>query len=363
MSITTASFGNTEQGESVDQITLTNAKGSVLKLITYGAAITELHLPDRDGHMADVVLGFDNLKQYETDSPSFGCCCGRVANRIAKGQFTLDGQPYQLPLNHHGHCLHGGERGFGKRVWQVTTAESDQGLQAIFTYHAADGEEGFPGNLDVTLTYTFTDDDAVLLHYTATTDAPTLVNLTNHSYFNLAGHDSGSAMDHLLKINSENYTATDMELIPTGEIASVFENETNSDTSGGPRNFTTPKPVGQDLAAMLDQPGGGYDLNYCLDNEGQLALAATLFDPKTGRILHCYTDQPGVQLYTGNMMHETFGGKGVDIYHKHISVCLETQKFADAINHPEFPSIVLRPDETYTHRCDYRFGIADGIKE
>lgn len=357
MSIDIQPFGTTEHGEETQLITFSNATGAVMKVTTYGAAITELHLPDRDGNMADCVLGFDNLKQYETDSPSFGCCCGRVANRIRNGQFSLDGKDYQLTQNHHGHTLHGGARGFGKRVWKYQTHESADGPQITMTYVSVDGEEGFPATLTSKLAYSFTNNNTIKLAYEATSDAPTIVNLTNHSYFNLAGHDSGEVTDHLLKINAETYTVNDDQGIPTGEIASVFDEGNNI------FNFTEPKSIGQDLEPLKTRPCGGYDLNYGLDNDGELALAATVFDPNTGRIMHCYTDQPGIQLYTAGNMHETFGGKGCDLYRKFSAICLETQKYADAVHHPEFPSIVLRPGETYTHQCEYHFGVADGIED
>lgn len=353
--IETKHFGTTEHGQEVDQITLANDHGLVVKVMNYGCVINELHLPDRDGQTADCVLGFDNLRQYETDSPSFACVCGRVAGRTAQGKFELDGQSYQLTLNKPPHHLHGGELYFGKRVWDYDTHETEEGPSVTFTYTANDGEEGYPGDLDVVVVYTLTHDNALRLTYQAKTDAPTIVNLTNHAYFNLAGHASGDVLGHVVQINANKWCDTDDDLIPTGELLPV---------EGDPRDFTSPKPIKQDFQQMLDQPGGGYDLAYDLDNrDSDRVLAAKVYEPQSGRIMYCYTDQPAVVFYTGNMLHETFGGKGKDIYCKHAGVCFELQKHPDAVHHDGFPSIVLRPGETYTQTSEYRFAVGDGIED
>jgi aldose 1-epimerase len=341
-----SAFGTMPDGTAVDLYTLTNAGGMVCKVITYGAAITELLVPDRAGKLGDVVLGFDNLAQYVRESPCFGSVVGRVANRIAKGRFTLDGKAYSLAVNDRGNTLHGGIQGFNKIVWNAEAAEGPDGPAVAFSHVSPDGDEGFPGALSVRMTYTLTDRNEVRLDYLATADAPTPVNLTNHSYFNLAGPTSGPILDHELMLAADQYTAADDTLIPTGEIKSV---------TGTPLDFTKPTPIG----ARFDQLSGdprGYDHNYVLRGEGKTpALGARVYEPGSGRVLEMFTTEPGVQLYTANFLDGSVKGKGGVAYHKHQGFCLEAQQFPDSINHANFPSTVLRPGEKYTQTTIYKF--------
>ena len=343
-SITKSAFGNMPDGTPVDLYTLTNADGLVCKVITYGAAITELHVPDRTGKMGDVVLGFDNLKQYLTESPCFGSVVGRVANRIAKGRFTVDGKEYTLAINNGPNTLHGGLVGFDKIVWQAEAIEGPHGPSVVFTHVSPDGNEGFPGTLSVRMTYTLTNGDEVRFDYEATTDKTTPVNLTNHSYFNLAG--KGDVRDQVLQIKASKFTPGDDGLIPTGVIA---------DVAGGPLDFTQAKPIGRDIRKV---PGktNGYDHNYVIDGGGKnLVLAARVYDPATGRSLEVSTDQPGVQLYTANGLNGKIVGKYGWAYGPYAGFCLETQHYPDSVNQPGFPSTLLRPGEKFKSTTIYRF--------
>jgi aldose 1-epimerase len=345
--VTKADFGKTTEGTAVDLYTLTNAKGAVAKVMTYGATLTELHVPDRTGKVGDVVLGFDSLDGYLKGHPYFGSTVGRVANRVAKGKFTLDGKEYTLAVNNGPNALHGGKKGFDKVVW---TAEPMVGSNSVkFTYRSPDGEEGYPGNLTATVIYTLTDANELRLDYTATTDKATPVNLTNHTYFNLAGPASGDILGHVLMIAADRYTPTNDTLIPTGEIRPV---------AGTPFDFTTPTPMG----ARIAQAGGnpvGYDLNYVLNGGGkELALAARVTDPKTGRVMEVYTTEPGIQFYTGNFLDGSNRGKGGVVYTKNQAFCLEAQHFPDSVNHPSFPTMTLQPGQTYQQTTTYKFGVA-----
>jgi aldose 1-epimerase len=342
-----SSFGTTKDGQAVDLYTLTNASGVVAKISTYGALLTELHVPDRNGTLADVVLGFKTLDRYEGDHPYFGGTIGRVANRIAKGRFKLNGQEYSLAANNGPNHLHGGLRGFDKRVWSAQPV-SVAGVPAVrFTYTSADMEEGYPGALTATVTYTLTHSNELRLEYTATTDKPTIVNLTNHSYFNLAGEGQGTILDHELTIMADRYTPVDDTLIPTGEIASV---------RGTVMDFNRATAIG---ARINDVPGpapGGYDHNYVLAHGGGvLAMSATVREPKSGRVMDVLTSEPGVQLYTGNFLDGTITGKAGVAYQKHFGFCLETQHFPDSINRPNFPPVVLQPGRTFKSTTVYRF--------
>lgn len=328
------------------ELTATNNNGMKARWITRGATLAELHVPDRDGNLADVVLGFDDESTYETGSNQhFGCTTGRYANRIAEGKFTLDGEQYQLATNIGPNHLHGGsERALDKMTWDADSI--DQGVK--FTYTSPDGEENFPGNLSVIVTYKLTDDNALEIHYEATTDKPTIINLTNHSYFNLSGHGSGSILDHQLWIDADQYTLTDENSIPSGKFAEV---------EGTPFDFRVKKTIGQDFPAVASTHTGGYDHNFVLNGEvGTLRKIAKAFDPTSGRVMTVATDQPGVQLYTGNGLHNQTG-KGGRNYPPQSAFCLETQHFPDSPNHPHFPSTVLRPGETYRHVCVYGFGV------
>jgi aldose 1-epimerase len=337
-------YGTMPDGTAVELYTLTNAHGLVCKLITYGATITELHVPDRHGLMADVVLGFDNLTQYVKDSPCFGATVGRVANRIANGRFKLDGKTYALPVNDAPNTLHGGPKGFDKLVWSAETADSSKGPGVAFSLLSPDGQEGFPGTLKVKVTYTLTEADEVQIDFEATTDQTTPVNLTNHSYFNLAG--SGTVEAHLLEIVAKRFTATNDTQIPTGVLAEV---------AGGPLDFTLAKPIGRDITRVPDCEIG-YDHNYVIDGGGKgMVLAARAQDPASGRTMEVVTDQPGIQFYSANKLYGTLVGKYGQAYPCHGALCLETQHFPDSVNHPEFPSTLLRPGQILRSTTIYRF--------
>ena len=344
--ITKFNFGKLPDGTAVDQYTLTGDHGAFCKIITYGGTVTELHVPDKTGQLADVVLGFDNLAGYLGPQPYFGAICGRYANRIAKGKFTLDGKTYSLAINNGPNALHGGLKGFDKVVWQATPGESKDGATLKLEYTSADGEEGYPGKLKVTVVYTFTDKNDLHIDYAATTDKPTAINLTNHSYFNLAGAGSGDVFGHELMLTAKNFTPTDDSLIPTGEIKSV---------KGTPFDFTTAKPIGKDIAQLYSQPHKGYDHNFVLDNQNKsLALAARVTEPKSGRVMEVLTTEPGVQLYTANFLGDTKGKAG-KIYKQYGAFCLETQHYPDSVNHHNFPSVILRPGAEYRTTTIYRF--------
>ena len=340
------SFGKVE-GKDVDLYTLTNSKGMVAKIMTYGALVTELHVPDRTGKMDDVVLGFKDLQTYVAGHPYFGATTGRYANRIAKGKFTLNGKEYTLAVNNGPNHLHGGVKGFDKRLWRAKRVSSSEGPAVQFTYESEDGEEGYPGELTTTVTYILTDDNALKIDYKATTDEPTVLNLTNHSYFNLAGEGSGNVHGHELTINARRYTPTDDTLIPTGQLAPVL---------GTSLDFTKPHKIGERISGFPDYTGGGYDHNYVLDHGGgSLALSARVYEPTSGRVMEMWTTEPGVQLYTGNHLDGSLKGKRGRPYDKHGAFCLEAQHFPDSPNKPQFPSTVLKPGETYLQTTVYRF--------
>jgi aldose 1-epimerase len=339
-------FGTTADGHAVDAYTLTNSSGASATIITYGGIVTGLHVPDKAGTLGDVVLGFDNLQQYETQSPYFGALIGRVGNRIAKGKFSLDGHDYTLATNNGPNSLHGGDKGYDKRVWTASPVNSLDGPALRLTLTDPDGAEGYPGTVLVTVVYTLTNTNALRIDYTATTDAPTPINLTNHSYFNLKDAGATDMLGHLLQVNADTYTPVDDTLIPTGEIAPV---------KNTPIDFTQPKPIGRDLKAMGGNPAG-YDHNLVLrSTTGTLALAATVTEPTTGRRMEVWTTQPGVQFYSGNFLDGTATGKHNARYNQYHAFCLETQHFPDAVHHPNFPSIILRPGQTYRQTTEYRF--------
>ncbi|MCZ7637835.1 MAG: galactose mutarotase [Verrucomicrobia bacterium] len=338
-------FGALPDGTAVDLYTLKNARGITLKVMTYGALITELYTPDRQGQLGDIVLGFDNLDSYLKGHPYFGAVIGRYANRIAKGKFTLEGQTYTLAMNDGPNALHGGLKGFDKVVWAAEPVPVKNGVAVRFRYTSPDGEEGYPGNLAVRVTYTLTDANELIMDYEASTDHTTILNLTNHSYFNLAGE--GDILGHELMLNAAHYTPVDDTLIPTGEIAPV---------KGTPMDFTTPKPIGRDLGQLTNVPQG-YDHNFVLNRAGKgLALCARVYEPKTGRTLEILTTQPGVQFYSGNFLDGTLTGKRGIVYQQHHGFCLETQHYPDSPNQPRFPSVVLRPNQTYQHSTVHKFG-------
>ena len=339
----TVEYGKTPEGTPVQQYTLTNGRVTA-KVITYGAILTDLIVPDRDGKAGDVVLGFDNLDGYLKGHPFFGATVGRVGNRIAGGKFSLDGKDYTLAVNNGPNSLHGGLKGFDKVVWKVEAAD-DRSVK--LSYVSKDGEEGYPGTLSVTVTYTVTDDDAVRIDYTASTDKATPINLTNHSYFNLSGPAAGTILKHELTLNADKYTPVDDTLIPTGEIAPV---------AGTPLDFTAPTPIGSRIEQMKGDPTG-YDHNVVLRGsaDGKPALAARVYDPASGRQMETYTTEPGVQFYTGNFLNGSVVGKGGVAYQQRQGFCLETQHFPDSVHHSNFPSTILKPGTTYTSTTLYKF--------
>jgi aldose 1-epimerase len=345
MSIEKKSIGETPDGTKVDEYTLTNAGGLRIKIITYGAMLTTVEVPDRDGKLGVVTLYLDSLNDYLAGHPFFGCVAGRYANRIARGKFTLDGAEYTLATNNGRNHLHGGVKGFDKAVWKAEPMEGDDFVGVKFTLLSPDGDEGYPGTLTATATYTLANDNQLKMEYTARTDKPTHVNLTNHAYWNLAGAGSGDVLGHELMLNADRYLPVDDELIPLGELAGV---------KGTPMDFTQPKTIGSRIARVK----GGYDHCYVLNKkEGEeLSLAARIVEPKSGRVMEIYTTQPGIQLYTGNFLDGslTVAGKPCK---KHYGFCLETEHFPDSPNHPEYPSTVLRPGETYHEVTVHKFSV------
>lgn len=350
MDIKQEAFGKTKEGEEVSLYTLTNEQGMQVKITNYGATITSVLTPDRNGKMGDVALGFDSMEAYQSDAyvksgPYFGSAIGRYGNRIAKGKFTLDGKEYTLAQNNGENHLHGGNKGFDKVIWQ---AEPLPGQNAVrFTYVSPDGEEGYPGKLTTAITYTLTNDNEIKIDYEATTDKATPVNLTNHSYFNLAAGEANDALDHELTINADKYTVVDESLIPTGE---------QRDVKGTPMDFNTPTAIG----ARLKQVEGGYDHNYVLRNtDGSLKQAATVYEPTSGRVMEIMTTEPGIQFYSGNFLDGTIKGRGDKSYNKHYGFALETQHFPDSPNQQDFPSTILKPGDTLKSTTIYKFSVRE----
>ena len=341
-----SSFGQLPDGAAVDLYTLTNSSGMKARIMTYGAILTQLEVPDRNGTLGDVVLGFDKLESYLGAHPYFGAVVGRYANRIAGGKFTVDGQEYKLFINNGPNALHGGKKGFDKVIWQAEPITKPDSLAVRFTYTSPDGEEGYPGTLKATVTYTLTNNNELRIDYQATTDKATPINLTNHSYFNLAGQGSGTILGHEVTLTADHYTPVDDTLIPTGKIEAV---------KGTALDFTTPHTIGERIAQLKPNPGG-YDHNLVLNSEGKsLALAAKVYDPKTGRVMEILTTEPGVQFYTGNFLDGTIKGKGGATYPQHAAFCMETQHFPDSVHHQNFPSAILRPGQTYNHTTIFKF--------
>jgi aldose 1-epimerase len=341
-------FGTATDGTPVRIYTLTNSKGMVAKVTEYGAMLTELWVPDRDGKLADVVLGFDSLEQYLNGPSFFGSTVGRVANRIAKGRFTLNGKEYVLATNRPPNHLHGGFKGFDKRIWKSRPLPTTDSAVAVeFTYMSPDGEEGYPGTLNVMVVYSLTDANELRIDYVATTDKATPVNFTNHSFFNLAG--AGSIVDHLLTLNADRYTPSDATLIPTGEIAPV---------KGTGLDFTKPRRMGERIEEFRSF-ANGYDHNFVLNSGGgEFAWCARVEEPKSGRVMEIRTTEPGVQFFTGNRLDGKFTGIGGVTYNQHGGFCLEPHHFPDSINKPNFPSVVLRPDAMFKSSTVYKFTAA-----
>lgn len=343
-SVTSEPWGKTASGEEVRLFTLKNAKGMEARITNWGGIIVSLKVPDKAGSPADVVLGFDTLEPYLGKHPHFGCITGRYANRIGGASFVIDGVQHQVTANSGKNHIHGGTVAFDKKLWQASALQEQNAVEMRYT--SADGEEGFPGKLDCTVTYTLTEAGGLRIDYRAVTDKPTVVNLTNHSYFNLAGEGSGDILGHELTIPAEQFTATDDALIPTGELESVI---------GTPLDFTTPHIIGERIGASYKPlvQGIGYDHNYVLKGAG-MKLAARVKDPKSGRVMEVSTTDPAVQLYTGNHL-KGVQGKGGHVYEKRHGFCLETQKYPDSPNKPQFPSALLRPGETYLHTTLFQF--------
>ena len=339
-------FGKLPDGTEIQQFTLRNTQGAIAKVITYGATLTELWVPDKSGKNADVVLGFDNLAGYLSDHPYFGATVGRYANRIAKGQFALDGRQYSLFINNGPNSLHGGKVGFNRRVWKAEPVGLAHGAAVKFTYVSEDGEEGYPGTLTVHVTYELTDENALKITYAASTDKPTVANLTNHSYFNLSGAGSGDILKEVLQLDADRYTPVDSTLIPTGDLTSV---------EGTPFDFRKPTAIGARYAQIAGT--GGYDHNFVLNGEaGSLRKSGELYDPVSGRQMELWTTEPGVQIYMAIGLNGSIKGIG-GAYQKFGALCLETQHFPDSPNHPNFPSTVVRPGNDYQSETIYKFSV------
>lgn len=343
MNIKKEPFGKTNDGKEVMLFTLTNERNMTVKIITYGATVTSVQVPDKEGKIADVVLGFDTLPEYLAEHPYFGVIAGRYANRIANGRFVLNGAEYKLALNDGKNHLHGGIIGFDKVVWSATEINNNETVGVRLSYLSKDGEEGYPGNLNTTVQYLLNNQNELTIEYEAVTDKPTVINLTNHCYFNLSGEGSGDILGHEIRINADNYTPVDEGSIPTGELKSV---------QNSPFDFTASRPIG----ARMNELNLGYDHNYVLNKDNDnLSLAAKVYDPNSKRVMEVYTTEPGIQFYTGNYLIGTLKGKSGNQYHKHTGFCLETQHFPDSPNHTDFPTTVLNPGETYKQKTIYKF--------
>jgi aldose 1-epimerase len=348
--VTKAPFGKLPDGTAVDGYTITNDRGTTMHVMTYGGIITSLRVADRTGKVDDIVLGFDSLAGYLKDSPYFGAIVGRYANRIAKGRFTLNGKTYQLPINNGQNSLHGGTKGLDKVVWTAAPFQNESAAGVVLTYTSPDGDQGYPGKLDVRVRYTLNDRNELAIEYHATTDKATPINISQHTYFNLTGGAQRDILAHVLMLNASRYTPVDSTLIPTGALPSV---------AGTPFDFRTPTAIG----ARINEPNeqlkiaGGYDHNWVLDHKGNGPTHAVhVLEPTSGRTLDVYTDQPGVQFYSGNFLDGTITGKGGRVYGHRFGFCLETQHFPDSPNHPSFPSTILRPGHAFNSRTVFVFG-------
>ena len=344
-----AAFGKTKDGEAVEIFTLRNFAGLKARVMTWGATLVSMETPDRKGAMADITLGFDSLDGYLGSHPFFGSTAGRYANRIAKGKFTLDGKEYTLATNNGANHLHGGIKGFDKKNWSAEVPDYPNRVR--FSTTSPDGEEGYPGTVKASVTYTLTEDNELSIDYEITTDKPTVVNLTNHAYWNLAGAGEGDILGHELTLHASRFTPVDDGSIPTGKIEPVAD---------GPMDFTKAKTIAKDFAQMTGTPGG-YDHNFVIDHEHAKTTnwnpVAEVHDPKSGRVMKISTTEPGIQFYTGNYLDGTITGKGGKVYSKNFGLCLETQHFPDSPNKPQFPSAVLRPDTTYRSTTTHTFSV------
>ncbi len=331
--------------DSVHQYTLSNSKGMQVKLLDYGATVTNIIVADKEGRKGDVVLGFDSLPGYlQTGNPYFGSVVGRYANRIANAKFTLDGKTFQLAANNNGNSLHGGLKGFDKKIWKEKSHETGEELVTIdMEYKSKDGEQGYPGNVTVTVSYTLTDDNDLIIYYIAATDKATPVNLTSHCYFNLSAGTDSTILDHVLMIKADRYTEVNDKLIPTGKLPEV---------KGTPMDFNSPKRIGDDIGKV----SGGFDHNWVLSKKkDSLQMIASLYHPASGRYMEVLTTQPGIQFYSGNFLDNTLTGKQGKKYTQHAALCLETQHFPDSPNQPSFPSTILKPGEEYRQTTIYKF--------
>jgi aldose 1-epimerase len=343
------SFGKTKDGTEVFLYTLKNNNRMEVQITNFGGVIVSLKVPDRNGKIDDVALGFDTLAEYEAPGPFFGATVGRYANRIAKGQFKLDGKQYQVTVNNPPNMLHGGKSGFDKKIWQVVEDGPSKDQRLHLHYLSKDGEEGFPGNLSVDVTYTLNDNNELKIDYAASTDKPTVLNLTNHSYYNLKGQGQGEIVDHVVQLNASKFTVVDKDLIPTGELKSV---------AGTPFDFRRPTKISDHISDNDEQLklGLGYDNNFIIDNGGKsLTFAARVHEPSSGRILEVHTTEPGVQLYTSNHMDNGVHGKAGKTYNFRYGLCLETQHYPDSPNHPAFPTTELKPGQKFQSSTVYRF--------
>ena len=348
--IVSAPYGTLPDGRAVEIYTMQNDHGMTVKFLSLGGCITEIDVPDRHGHADNVVLGHDGLSGYDSNVGYFGAIVGRYANRIANGTFTLNGVTYHLPINNGPNSLHGGTEGFNTQLWQVVPHAGPDAVGAVLTYTSPDGQDGYPGTLAVQVTYTLAQSNELRIDYQASTDKPTVINLTNHSYFNLNGNGSGSALHQLLQINADSYTPTDATQIPTGEILPV---------AGTPMDFRTLHPIDAQIRSPFPEIvlAHGYDHNWVLNNSpsGEMGFAARAYSPKTGRILEVDTTEPGIQVYTGNGLAGTMIGSAHTLYRQGDGFALETQHFPDSPNHPNFPSTVLNPGEVFRSTTIFRF--------
>lgn len=352
MGIRTEEFGITQDGFRAKLYILKNQNGTTVKVSDFGAVIVSIETKDRNGEFADIVLGYPDVSGYEVNKPGFGACIGRHANRIRNAEFTLNGVVYSLERNDGRNNLHSGTDGYQKRPWEAAEVSSPLGEAVSFSLHSPDGDQGFPGNLTVTVTYTLTEDDSLILTYRAAADADTVVNLTNHSYFNLSGHSYGTVLDHTVWIDSDYFTEADDEWIPTGRILPV---------KGTPMDFTQKKPIGRDIGSDYEAivNGRGYDHNWVLKTEGGVTLAARMEDERSGRGLEVYTDLPGMQFYTGNFLDGTQKGKDGAVYPYRAGACFETQYYPDSMNHKNFPSPVLHAGEEFNSRTVFHFYVQE----
>lgn len=357
MAIEKQSFGLTKSGKETFLYTLSNANGMKAMVSDFGAELVKLFVPNQGEGTTDVVLGGETVSDYEGNGGSLGATVGRSANRIANAKFTINGKEYHIPANENGNNLHSGPDVYNERIWAAEVKETEEGSSVTFTLNSPDGDQGYPGNLVISVTYTVTADNALKIHYVGKADQDTIVNLTNHSYFNLAGHNSGLITDHEVWIDADYFTEADGHAIPTGRLLPV---------QGTPMDFTEVKVVGKEIGRTDYEPiknGGGYDHNYCLNaydtkaDKHEIALVASCRDPKTGRKMEVFTDLPGLQLYTGNFLGDEYVGKGGYVYHNRMGICFETQYYPNSVNEPAFPSPVLKAGDTYDTTTIYKFSI------